>query len=105
MEEVTTMGPYHNDTINEIFGTAPILIHTGDFGLFQRARLYCTRSLVEDIDNIGTLTSMLERLKSSSRRYNAAMESGHAMLGGDATFNIDDESLTPMAARTARRTI
>ena len=76
-------------------------------GMFQRARLYCAGSLVEDIDNVGTLTAMLERLKSSSRRQNDALESGHAMTGGVTAgpFNIDNESLTAMAAGTARRTI
>jgi hypothetical protein len=76
-------------------------------GMFSRCRLYIAGSLVEDIDNVGTLTAVMERLKSSARRYNDALESGHAMLGGgsSASYNIDNESLTPIGAGEARRTI
>ena len=74
--------------------------------MFQRCRLYVAGALVEDIGNCGTLTTMMERLKSAPRRYNDAMESGHSMLGGGTAnhYNIDNKSLTPIAAGTARRT-
>ena len=108
MESIRLHMTIHNTTTVTADGApaalTPILL---PMGLYQRCRLYVAGSLVEDIDNVGTLTAMLESLKSSSRRYNDAMESGHAMTGGThaASFNIDDESLTPMAAGTARRTI
>ena len=77
--------------------------------MFQRCKHYIAGSLVEDIDNCGTLTGILGRLQSSARRYSDAMESGHAMPWSVAEdvehFNIDDEALTPIAAGAARRTI
>ena len=100
------MTVYNTTTITDGAAAALTLILPA-MGMFQRCRLYIAGSLVEDIDNVGTLTAMLERLKSSARRYNDAMESGHAMLGGAdaASFNIDNESLQPIAAGAARCTI
>ena len=101
------MTVYNSTTVTAGGANAVLTPILPAMGMFQRCRLYIAGSLVEDIDNVGTLTAMLERLKSSARRYNDAMESGHAMLGGAtaAAYNIDDESLQPIAAGTARRTI
>ena len=81
---------------------------TPAIGMFQRCRLYIAGSLVEDIDCVGTLTAMMERLKSSARRYNDALESGHAMTGGSSIavpggYNVDNESLTPITPGAAWR--
>ena len=109
MESIRMGMTIHNTTTVTAGGADAALtpLLPGGIGLFQRCRLYVAGALVEDIDNVGTLTAMLERLKSSARRYNDALESGHAMLGGGntASYNVDDESLTPIAAGTARRTI
>ena len=108
MESVRLHMTVHNTTTVTAGGANAVLTPIlPAMGMFQRCRLYVAGALVEDIDNVGTLTAIMERLKSAPRRYNDAMESGHAMLGGtDApSFNIDDETLTPMAAGTARRTI
>ena len=74
--------------------------------MFQRCRLYVAGALVEDIDSCGTLTVLLERLKSMTRRYDDAMEA-HPMLGGAdaASYNFDNETYTPLAANTARKVI
>ena len=49
---------------------------------------------------------MLERMKPAGRQHNDALESGHAMVGGTAAItNIDDESLQPIVAGGARRTM
>ena len=49
---------------------------------------------------------MLERMKPAGRQHNDALESGHAMAGGTAAItNIDDESLQPIVAGGARRTM
>ena len=101
------MTVYNNTTVTAGGANAALTPSGPAMMMFQRCRLYIAGSLVEDIDNVGTLTAMLERLKSSARRYNDAMESGHSMLGGSsaASYNVDDESLTPIAAGEARRTI
>ena len=101
------MTVYNNTTVTAGGTAAAVTPILPAMGMFQRCRLYIAGSLVEDIDNCGTLTAVLERLKSSARRYNDALESGHAMLGGAtaAAYNIDDESLTPIGAGQARRTI
>ena len=95
----------HNQSVDNAHSTAaaltPIL---PAMGMFQRCRLYIAGALVEDIDNVGTLTCVLERLKSSARRYNDAMESEHAMIGGP-TYEIDNEDLVTIGAGDARRTI
>ena len=108
MESIRLGMTIHNTTVVTAGGAnaalEPLL---PAMAMFQRCRLYVAGALVEDIDNCGTLTAMMERLKSAPRRYNDAMESGHSMLGGvnAASCNIDNESLTPIAAGTARRTI
>jgi hypothetical protein len=108
MESIRLGMTIHNTTVVTAGGAnAALEPLTSAMGMFQRCRLYVAGALVEDIDNCGTLIAMLERLKSAPRRYNDAMESGHSMLGGvnAAAYNIDNESLTPIAAGTARRTI
>ena len=108
MESIRLGMTVYNNTTVTAGGAAAGLTPLGPaMMMFQRCRLYIAGSLVEDIDNVGSLTAMLERLKSSARRYNDAMESGHAMTGGATTaaYNVDNESLTAIGAGEARRTI
>lgn len=83
-------------------------------GMIQRARIYLSAALVEDVDNVSTFTAIFERLKNSGRRANDALESGHSMVGAVAdtnaavtaeNYDVDNESLVPIAAGQARRTI
>ena len=101
------MSIYNTTTVTAGGGAADLEPIVPAVGMFSRVRLYLAGSLVEDIDGCGTLTSILERLKSSSRRSNDAMESGHPMTGGTnaASFNVDNESLAPIPAGEARRTL
>ena len=109
LESVRLHRTVHNTTT--VTGSGPPLtgavltpILPGAMGLFQRARLYMSGALVEDIDEIGTHTALLERLKSSARKYNDAQESGHAYRGGATAdaFNIDDETLQHIPAGAAK---
>ena len=53
--------------------------------------------LVEDITEMGSVAVLLERLKSTNRRFNDAYEN-HAMTG-------TNENHTPIGAGLARKTI
>ena len=88
----------HNNTGLSVDGTPmPLEPISNPLAMFSRCRAYVAGQLVEDITECGTVAVLLERLKSTNRRFNDSYEN-FVMTG-------TDENHTPIGAGLARKTI
>ena len=91
------MSIHNNTTVTANGNAAALEPISSPLAMFSRCRIYCSGQLVEDITECGTVAVLLERLKSTSRRFNDAFEN-HAMTG-------TNEDYIPIGAGKARKTI